>query len=87
MEPDSDSEPGFQLHDDLGVRQRQLAHLNGKLTANLGLRWDKNRGEDQAGNVVANDSAFSPRVGVVFDPTGNGRWSITGSVAKYVSRH
>ncbi len=58
--------------------------VNGNFTANLGLRWDKNRGEDQAGNLVANDSAFSPRLGVVFDPRGDGRWSVTGSFAKYV---
>jgi len=30
-------------------------------------------------------SAFSPRLGVVFDPTGTGDWSVTGSVARYVS--
>ena len=31
------------------------------------------------------DYAWSPRLGVVFDPTGTARWSITGSVAKYVT--
>ncbi len=40
------------------------------MTANLGLRWDKNHGRDQAGNLVAKDSAFSPRLGVVIDPFG-----------------
>lgn len=58
--------------------------VNGHLTANLGLRWDRNRGEDQQGNLVANDSAVSPRVGVVFDPFADGRWAITGSFAQYV---
>ena len=56
-----------------------------RVTVNLGLRWDKNQGKDSAGNTVADDSAFSPRVGVVWDPTGQGLWAITGSFAKYVS--
>lgn len=58
--------------------------VNARLTANLGLRWDRNRGRDQQGNLVASDSAFSPRLGVVVDPLGDGRWSITGSFAQYV---
>ena len=56
-----------------------------RLTANVGVRFDKNRGSDQSGNVVAKDSAFSPRLGVVWDPTGGGAWSVTASVAKYVA--
>src|SRR5262249_13980296 len=36
------------------------------------------------GLQVAKDTAFSPRFGFVWDPTGKGEWSITGSVAKYV---
>ena len=28
---------------------------------------------------------WSPRLGVVFDPTGEDAWSVTGSVAKYVT--
>ncbi|MGE3956849.1 MAG: TonB-dependent receptor [Vicinamibacterales bacterium] len=59
--------------------------VNGRLTANLGLRWDKNRGRDQQGTLVANDSAFSPRLGVVLDPFGDQKWSVTGSFAQYVS--
>jgi outer membrane receptor for ferrienterochelin and colicin len=56
-----------------------------RVTANLGLRWDKHDGRDQAGALVATDSTFSPRLGVVWDPTGRGDWSITGSFAKYVA--
>lgn len=59
--------------------------VNPRLTANLGLRWDKNHGEDQQGNLVAKDSAFSPRLGVVIDPLGDGRWAITASFAQYVA--
>jgi hypothetical protein len=56
-----------------------------RLTTNLGLRYDKNDGKDQAGNTVITEAAWSPRLGFVFDPLGNDRWSVTGSVAKYVT--
>jgi hypothetical protein len=59
--------------------------VSDRVTANIGIRWDKNDGADQAGNVVAKDSAWSPRFAVVWDPNGDGRWSVTGSVAKYVA--
>jgi hypothetical protein len=54
-------------------------------TFNLGMRWDKNDGKDAVGSLVASDSAFSPRLGVVFDPQGNGRWSVHASYGKYVA--
>ena len=59
--------------------------LNNRLTFNLGLRLDKNRGKDGADQLVARDSAFSPRLGVIWDPKGDGRWAVTGSFAKYVA--
>ena len=59
--------------------------LNPRLTLNLGVRYDKNHGADSAGNVVANDSAFSPRVGLVWDPLGNGNWTVSASASKYVA--
>jgi hypothetical protein len=59
--------------------------IGDRLTANLGLRWDRNNGVDSNGLLVADTSAFSPRLGVVWDPAGDQRWSVTGSVAKYVA--
>jgi len=59
--------------------------VGNRLTANVGLRYDKNHGADQSGNVVAKDSAWSPRFGVIWDPNGKGAWSVTASVAKYVA--
>ena len=58
---------------------------NGHLTLNLGVRWDKNHGENSLGVVTTNDSALSPRVGLIYDPAGDGRWTLTASVAKYVA--
>ena len=60
-------------------------HLNSRLTFNLGVRLDKNHGKDGADQLVASDSSFSPRLGVIWDPKGDGRWAVTGSFAKYVA--
>jgi outer membrane receptor protein involved in Fe transport len=54
-------------------------------TVNAGIRWDKNHGENSLGTLTANDSALSPRIGVVFDPNGDGKWAITASFGKYVA--
>ena len=59
--------------------------LNDRLTFNLGVRFDKNHGKDGSDRLVARDSALSPRLGVIWDPKGNGVWSVTGSFAKYVA--
>ena len=59
--------------------------VNDRLTANIGLRYDKNDGKDQSGNLVAKDSGWSPRFGVTWDPSGSGAWTVTGSVAKYIA--
>ena len=56
-----------------------------RLTFNLGLRYDKNHGEDAAGQLSVKDGAFSPRFGVVWDPKADGKWSVSGSFARYVA--
>jgi hypothetical protein len=52
---------------------------------NVGLRFDKNDGQDSQGNVVVKDTAFSPRVSATFDPKGNGEWTINASYGQYVA--
>ena len=59
--------------------------VNDRLTANIGLRWDRNDGVDSAGNVVADDSGFSPRFALTVDPTGTSRWTINTSYGKYIA--
>jgi hypothetical protein len=59
--------------------------VSSRVTANLGLRYDKNDGVNSAGQVVTRDSAWSPRLGIVWDPVNDQRWSVTGSFARYVA--
>ena len=59
--------------------------VNDGVSLNLGLRWDRNQGEDAAGNPVSDSSQLSHRLGIVWDPTRDGRWSISGNFARYVS--
>ena len=56
-----------------------------RITANMGIRWDKNDGVGSDGILIADSASLSPRLGVVWDPTGAGEWSVTASAAKYTS--
>jgi len=58
--------------------------LNEHLSFNLGVRWDKNQGQDGGGAVVANKALWSPRMAVIWDPKGDGRWALNASYARYV---
>ncbi len=58
--------------------------LNNHLSFNLGVRYDKNNGDDSIGAQVANDSAFSPRLAATYDVTGTGSFRINATYAKYV---
>jgi len=55
------------------------------LTMNVGYRLDANRSNDQTGVPVVHDTAFSPRVSVSWDITGNGAWTLSGGLARYVA--
>jgi hypothetical protein len=59
--------------------------LKDGISLNLGLRWDKNQGEDAAGNPVSDSSKLSHRLGIVWDPRGDGKWAINASTGRYVS--
>ena len=51
---------------------------------NIGLRYDKNDGKNSLGGKVSDDSKFSPRLGVSWDPKGDGDWIFNLSYSNYV---
>lgn len=57
----------------------------GRLTANVGVRYDKNQGKDQAGAKVVDDAGFSPRLGLTWDVKGDGVWTANAGFARYVT--
>jgi outer membrane receptor protein involved in Fe transport len=59
--------------------------LNDGISLNLGLRWDKNQGADAIGTVISDSSKLSHRLGFVWDPLRDGRWTINASTGRYVS--
>ncbi|HSY49527.1 MAG TPA: carboxypeptidase regulatory-like domain-containing protein [Thermoanaerobaculia bacterium] len=60
--------------------------LNQHFTFNLGGRYDKNDAVDSAGHGISKDSAFSPRLGAIFDVFGNGRLRLDANYGEYVGR-
>jgi hypothetical protein len=59
--------------------------LNRNLSLNLGVRWDRNQGEDGGGQNVSDRSSFSPRLSAVWDPLADGRWALSASYSRYVA--
>lgn len=59
--------------------------LNGRLTFNLGLRYDQNSTFDQGAKQVGNDGRFSPRLGATWDIKGDGKWIANVGYAHYVA--
>ena len=51
---------------------------------NIGVRYDKNDGTNSVGSQVSDDSRVSPRLGVSWDPKGDGDWIFNLSYANYV---
>ena len=68
-----------------GVFVQDAWHLLDLLQVNLGVRWDAQvlTAPDGA-TAFSYSSQFSPRAGVVYDVTGNGRSKLYGSYARYV---
>ncbi|PYQ47026.1 MAG: hypothetical protein DMF59_20015 [Acidobacteria bacterium] len=60
--------------------------LNPHWSFNVGGRYDKAYGSDQAGHKTVDDSAMSPRLAANFDPKGNGRNRFSISYGRYVSK-
>jgi outer membrane receptor protein involved in Fe transport len=60
--------------------------LNRNFSFNIGGRYDKTEAVDQAGHPTVNESSFSPRLGLTYDPTGNGRVRFGATYGHYVGR-
>jgi hypothetical protein len=60
--------------------------LNSNWSFNLGARYDKAFGSDQAGHKTVDDSAMSPRLALNFDPKGNGKHRFSATYGRYVSK-
>lgn len=60
--------------------------LNQNFSFNIGGRYDKTKAVDQAGNPTADESSFSPRLAVTYDPAGNGRLRMNATYGRYVGR-
>jgi hypothetical protein len=59
--------------------------LSNHLSLNIGARYDLNRSKDQSGTSVVRDSQWSPRLGLTWDPKGDGRWTANVGFARYVA--
>src|SRR5205823_12535069 len=53
---------------------------------NVGARYDKASGSDQAGHKTVDDSAVSPRLAANFDPKADGRHRFNVTYGRYVSK-
>ena len=67
-----------------GIFLNDKWRLNNNWSFNVGVRYDKNDGKNSIGGTVAKDSTFSPRLGAVFDPKGDGDWVFNASFGRYV---
>jgi len=56
------------------------------LTFNLGVRYDRERGFHKITGVPDDGNNFQPRLGVVWDPWGDGRTAIRGGYGHYVDQ-
>ncbi|HJV89924.1 MAG TPA: TonB-dependent receptor [Holophagaceae bacterium] len=88
-----DSIDGLELKDDkaetrtLGYYVNDRWELNKNWNFQIGFRLDGYTAESKLGGTSAkNSGAFSPRLGVKFDPKGDGDWTFGLSYAKYNGR-
>lgn len=84
-----DPVPALSHTSDFAVRSffiNDRWELSPRWSFNVGGRYDKAFGKDQAGHKTVDDSAVSPRLAANFDPQGNGHHRFSISYGKYVSK-
>jgi outer membrane receptor for ferrienterochelin and colicin len=59
--------------------------LNKNFSFNVGLRWDKNDGQDGTGRKTVDSDAISPRLGGTWDVKGDGDMIVSAAYARYVA--
>jgi outer membrane receptor protein involved in Fe transport len=94
VDPDSseiewDPVPALSRTSDFATRSWFLNdkwQLNDHWSFNVGVRYDKSFGTDQAGNKTVDDSAFSPRLAARYDLHGDGKHNFSATYGRYVSK-
>jgi hypothetical protein len=88
-----DSIDGLELKDDKAEARTRGLYFNDRWELNknwnfqIGFRLDSYDAESRLGGKTAsNSNAFSPRLGVKFDPFGDAKWTFSLSYAKYNGR-
>lgn len=80
----ADPQPNRLRTDSVYVNDRWDPSRQWSISA--GLRYDRNDAVDADGSQISDDSRFSPRLVVQFDPAGDGRQRFSASYAEYASR-
>lgn len=84
-----DPVPSLSKTSDFGTRSafaNDKWDFNNHWNFNVGVRYDKAFGKDQAGHKTVDDSAFSPRLAASYDPRGDGRHRFSATYGRYVSK-
>ncbi len=59
--------------------------LNDYLTLNLGIRGEKSDNQNDQGEKIIDDTGIAPRLGVNWDITGQGKYVLSGTAARYLA--
>jgi hypothetical protein len=60
--------------------------LNNNFSFNVGVRYDSAQGKNLVEGEDVDDTAYSPRLGIMWDPKGNGAQRFSASYSKYASK-
>ncbi len=73
----------FDVYSDAAYVQDSWA-ITPNLTLNIGIRWEKFQNDNSLGQTfIETDDQFAPRVGIIWDPSGEGRTKLYASFGQY----